>query len=116
MVKSQIYALAAMQTLNIYSSPHKEKSMWTGLRIEDLDFVRSFLHSHLPEQYNYRIRFQRPGFGLHKISTNKVNAVSFTVYVSDRKPRRAPMRTTPIVIGPPEFIWNNGYKYQLCVL
>lgn len=116
MIKSRIYALAAMQPLSVYKSPHKEKSLWTGLSIESIDVVRKLLRQHLPEQYTYRIRFQGPRFGLHKMSTNKADAVSFMVYVDDRKPRQSPVLATPAVARPPEFIWSNGYKYQLYVL
>ena len=117
MIKSRIYDVAAMRLLDKYKSPNKEKSLWTGLGIDDLEVVRKLLQQHLPEQYTYRIRFQGPRFSLHKMSTNKTEAVSFMIYVDDRKPRQAAFQVAPpAVAAPPEFIWNNGYKYQLCVL
>jgi hypothetical protein len=117
MIKSRIYDLAAMQVFGSFKSPFKEKSLWTRLSINKLEVVRDILRKHLPEQYTYRIRFQGPRFGLHKMSTNKADAVSFMVYVEDRKPGTQSVRNVaPVVATPPEFIWSNGYKYQLCVL
>jgi hypothetical protein len=120
MIKSRIYALHGMQDLKQYISPSTDTSLWTSIDIKHLESVRELLRTYLPEQYTYRIRFQGPRYGQHKMSTNKVNAIGFLVYVDYRMPKKpngfVATSHVPAPAAPSEFIWNNGYKYRLCVL